>query len=203
MKKRMIALLLAAAALTGLLAGCSTGKEDKLFTTGYWDGDHFDSPFMELRFTLPEGWTAADKDELTEMGAAADKLLDLQRGGSGEDPEQVYHYELSVKDPETGAGVLILVHTYNMNAGDYATGLQDGAKAEGATYTAGEVQNLELAGRRYLMVPLTMTGQDAPYQRQYVRKEGKNLINVMLFTPDEGDESFQVLEGCFTSLSGT
>lgn len=202
MKKRTAALLLLAVVLAGLLSGCGNlGKEKKLFSPGYWDENHFDSPFMNLSFALPEGWVAAGADELSELSAAADKALDLQRGGAGEAPASVYHYELSAKDPETGRGVLILVHDYGMSTTDYASGLQNGAKAEGATYSAGDTLNLDLAGRRFLVIPLTMEGQEAPYQRQYVRKEGDNLINVMMFTPEEGKDAFTELEGYFTKLS--
>lgn len=201
MKKRTVALLLLSAVLAGLLSGCGNlGKEKKLFSPGYWVEDHFDSPFMNLSFTMPEGWVAADADELAEMSAAANEALDLQRGGTGENPASVYHYELSAKDPDTGKGVLILVHDYGMSTTDYASGLQNGAKAEGATYTAGDTMNLDLAGRRFLVIPLTMADQDAPYQRQYVRKEGDNLINVMMFTPEEGKDAFAELEGYFTKL---
>lgn len=202
MKKRTVALLLLSAVLAGLLSGCGNlGKEKKLFSPGYWTENHFDSPFMNLRFTLPEGWVAAQADELAEMSAAADKALDIQRGGSGETPASVYHYELSAKDPATGTGVLILVHDYGMSTTDYAAGLQNGAKSEGAAYTAGDTLNLDLAGRRFLVLPLTMEGQQAPYQRQYVRKEGDNLINVMMFTPDDGKDAFDELEVLFTKLS--
>lgn len=202
MKKRTVALLLLSAMLLGLLSGCGNlGKEKKLYSPGYWEENHFDSPFMNLRFTLPEGWETADADTLSDMSAAADKALDIQRGGTGTSPASVYHYELSAKDPQTGAGVLVLVHDYSMSTTDYASGLQNGAKAEGATYTAGDTLNLDLAGRRFLVIPLTMPEQEAPYQRQYVRKEGDNLINVMLFTPVEGKEAFTELEGYFSKFS--
>lgn len=202
MKKRTVALLLLTTALAGLLSGCSSlGKEKKLFSPGSWNENHYVSAFMGLRFILPENWVAADADELSNMSAAADRALDLQRGGTGEDPASVYHYELSAKDPETGAGVLVLVHDYSMSTSDYASGLQDGAKAEGATYTVGSTKYLDLAGRSFLVIPLTMEGQEAPYQRQYVRKEGDNLINIMLFTPDSDGDAFTELESLFSEFT--
>ena len=123
------------------------------------------------------------------MSAAADKALDLQKGGNGEHPESIYHYELSAKDPETGAGVLVLVNAYSASATDYTSGLQKGAEAEGASYTVGSTETVTLAGRRYLMVPLAMEGQETPYQRQYVRKDGDYLITVMLFAPTDSAEA--------------
>lgn len=203
MKKRTVALCLLAALLAGLLSGCGGlgGRDSKSYFAGVWNGDHYDSAFMDLRFTLPEGWTASSEEELSDMSAAADRALDLQAGGNGENPKSFYHYELSAKDPETGAGVLVMVSTYTLSTTDYISSLQEGAKAEGAAYTAGDSLNLDLAGRRFLAISLTMEGQEAPYQRQYVRKEGDNLINVMLFTPDDGKEAFATLEGLFTKLS--
>lgn len=201
MKRRTVALILLCAALLGLLTGCIGGGGQMPFTTGSWTGDHFDSAFMDLRFTLPEGWVAEDEDTLDEMSAAADQLLDLQKGGAGENPQSVYHYELSAKDPETGAGVLILVQSYTTDATNYIKGLQDGAKAEGAAYTTGDSLTLELAGHFYLVLSLTMEGQDTPYQRQYVRKDGDYLINIMMFTPDAGADAFDELEALFVQLS--
>ena len=62
---------------------------------------------------------------------------------------------------------------------------------------------MTLAGRRYLMVPLAMEGQETPYQRQYVRKDGDYLITVMLFAPTDSAEAFTEMEGFFTQLSGS
>ena len=200
--KRRIAPLLLLSILVGLLSGCSgQGASDMPFTAGAWSGDHYDSAFLDLRFTLPEGWDASGADQLADMSAAADKALDLQKGGTGEHPESIYHYELSAKDPETGAGVLVLVNAYSASATDYTSGLQKGAEAEGASYTVGSTETVTLAGRRYLMVPLTMEGQETPYQRQYVRKDGDYLITVMLFAPTDSAEAFTEMEGFFTQLS--
>ena len=134
------------------------------------------------------------------MSAEADKLLDQQRGGDGSAPASVYHYELSAKDPETGSGVLILVQSYNGNANDYIDGLAQGAELEGANYTVGDTTTVQLAGHPYLLVPLTMEEQDTPYQRQYLRKQGDYLINIMLFSSQEGSDAFAALEAHFSEM---
>ena len=85
--KRRIAPLLLLSILVGLLSGClGQGASDMPFTAGAWSGDHYDSAFLDLRFTLPEGWEASGADQLADMSAAADKALDLQKGGTGEHP---------------------------------------------------------------------------------------------------------------------
>ena len=200
MKKRTIAVALLLAAAVGLLSGCSS-EEEIFYSPGYWRDDTYYSAFLGLRFTLPEGWEAADEDTLSQMSTDADRILDMQRGGDGENPDSVYHYELSATDPETGAGILALVQETSTNADTYLEGLQSGAEMEGATYTTGDVLHLELAGRRYLVLPLTMEGETAPYQRQYARKYGDYLILIMLFTPDEETIPFSTLEGYLSSLS--
>lgn len=130
--KRRIAPLLLLSILVGLLSGCAgQGASDMPFTAGAWSGDHYDSAFLDLRFTLPEGWDASGADQLADMSAAADKALDLQKGGNGEHPESIYHYELSAKDPETGAGVLVLVNAYSASATDYTSGLPEGGGGRG------------------------------------------------------------------------
>ena len=54
--KRRIAPLLLLSILVGLLSGCAgQGASDMPFTAGAWSGDHYDSAFLDLRFTLPEG----------------------------------------------------------------------------------------------------------------------------------------------------
>lgn len=192
MKKRTIALLLLTALLGVLLTSCSEDKRN-YYSPGYWSNSTFYDAFVDLRFTLPQGWEATSQEDLDAMSAEADKALDIQRGGTGEDPASVYHYELSAKDTETGNGILILVQSYSGNANDYIDGLEAGAELEGATYSVGTTSTVQLPGHAYLMVPLTMEGQDTPYQRQYLRKQGDYLINIMLFSTTEDDAAFSSL----------
>ncbi|MCC2258161.1 hypothetical protein AAAT94_10315 [Intestinimonas aquisgranensis] len=192
MKKRTIALLLLTALLGVLLTSCSEDKRN-YYSPGYWRDSIFYDAFVDLRFTLPQGWEATSQENLDAMSAEADKALDIQRGGTGEDPASVYHYELSAKDTETGNGILILVQSYSGNANDYIDGLKSGAELEGATYSVGSTSTVQLPGHAYLMVPLTMEGQDTPYQRQYLRKQGDYLINIMLFSTTEDDAAFSSL----------
>lgn len=199
MKKRTIALLLLTALLGVLLTSCSEDKRN-YYSPGYWRDSIFYDAFVDLRFTLPQGWEATSQEDLDAMSAEADKALDLQRGGTGEDPASVYHYELSAKDTETGNGILILVQSYSGNANDYIDGLEAGAELEGATYSVGTSVTVQLPGHAYIMVPLTMEGQDTPYQRQYLRKQGDYLINIMLFSTTEDDDAFSALEATFSEM---
>lgn len=199
MKKRTIALLLLTALLGVLLTSCSEDKRNH-YSPGYWRDSIFYDAFVDLRFTLPQGWEATSQEDLDAMSAEADKALDIQRGGTGEDPASVYHYELSAKDTETGNGILILVQSYSGNANDYIDGLEAGAELEGATYSVGTTSTVQLPGHAYLMVPLTMEGQDTPYQRQYLRKQGDYLINIMLFSTTEDDEAFSSLLATFSEM---
>ena len=199
MKKRTIALLLLTALLGVLLTSCSEDKRN-YYSPGYWRDSIFYDAFVDLRFTLPQGWEATSQEDLDAMSAEADKALDIQRGGTGEDPASVYHYELSVKDTETGNGILILVQSYSGNANDYIDGLKSGAELEGATYSVGSTSTVQLPGHAYLMVPLTMEGQDTPYQRQYLRKQGDYLINIMFFSTTEDEAAFSALEATLSEM---
>ena len=199
MKKRTIALLLLTALLGVLLTSCSEDKRN-YYSPGYWRDSIFYDAFVDLRFTLPQGWEATSQEDLDAMSAGADKALDIQRGGTGEDPASVYHYELSAKDTETGNGILILVQSYSGNANDYIDGLKSGAELEGATYSVGSTSTVQLPGHAYLMVPLTMEGQDTPYQRQYLRKQGDYLINIMFFSTTEDEAAFSALEATLSEM---
>ena len=199
MKKRTIALLLLTALLGVLLTSCSEDKRN-YYSPGYWRDSIFYDAFVDLRFTLPQGWEATSQENLDAMSAEADKALDIQRGGTGEDPASVYHYELSAKDTETGNGILILVQSYSGNANDYIDGLKSGAELEGATYSVGSTSTVQLPGHAYLMVPLTMEGQDTPYQRQYLRKQGDYLINIMFFSTTEDEAAFSALEATLSEM---
>lgn len=199
MKKRTIALLLLTALLGVLLTSCSEDKRN-YYSPGYWRDSIFYDAFVDLRFTLPQGWEATSQEDLDAMSAEADKALNIQRGGTGEDPASVYHYELSAKDTETGNGILILVQSYSGNANDYIDGLKSGAELEGATYSVGSTSTVQLPGHAYLMVPLTMEGQDTPYQRQYLRKQGDYLINIMFFSTTEDEAAFSALEATLSEM---
>lgn len=199
MKKRTIALLLLTALLGILLTSCGEDERNH-YSPGYWRDNVFYDAFVDLRFTLPDGWEATSQEDLDAMSAEADKMLDTQRGGTGEDPASVYHYELSAKDPSTGNGILILVQSYSGNANDYIDGLEAGAELEGATYSVGTTVTVQLPGHAYLMVPLTMESQDTPYQRQYLRKQGDYLINIMLFSSQEGEDAFSALVAQLSEL---
>ena len=199
MKKRTIALLLLTALLGTLLTGCDEDERNH-YSPGYWRDNVFYDAFVDLCFSLPEGWTSTGQQELEAMSAQADKALDLQRGGTGEDPASVYHYELSASDPATGSGILILVQSYSGNANDYIDGLEAGAELEGSAYSVGATSTVHLPGHAYLMVPLTMEGQDAPYQRQYLRKQGDYLINIMFFSAQEDEAAFSALAATLSEL---
>lgn len=199
MKKRTIALLLLSALLGVLLTGCSENERNH-YSPGYWRDNVFYDAFVDLRFTLPQGWEATSQEELDAMSAEADKALDIQRGGTGEDPDSVYHYELSARDTETGNGILILVQSYSGDATTYIDGLEAGAELEGSTYSVGSTTTVQLPGHAYLRVPLTMEGQDTPYQRQYLRKQGDYLINIMLFSTTADDAAFSALEATFSEM---
>lgn len=199
MKKRTIALLLLTALLGVLLTSCSEDKRN-YYSPGYWRDSIFYDAFVDLRFTLPQGWEATSQEDLDAMSAEADKALDIQRGGTGENPNSVYHYELSAKDTETGNGILILVQSYSGNANDYIDGLKAGSELEGATYSVGTTSTVQLPGHAYLMVPLTMEGQDTPYQRQYLRKQGDYLINIMFFSTTEDEAAFSALEATLSEM---
>ena len=77
---------------------------------------------------------------------------------------------------------------------------ETGAELEGATYSVGTTVTVQLPGHAYLMVPLTMEGQDTPYQRQYLRKQGDYLINIMLFSSQEGEDAFSALVAQLSEL---
>ena len=199
MKKRTIALLLLTALLGILLTSCGEDEHNH-YSPGYWRDNVFYDAFVDLRFTLPDGWEATSQEDLDAMSAEADKALDIQRGGTGENPDSVYHYELSAKDSETGNGILILVQNYSGNANDYIDGLKAGAELEGSAYSVGTTSTVQLPGHAYLMVPLTMEGQDTPYQRQYLRKSEDYLIYLMMFSTQADDAVFAGLEATFSEM---
>ena len=64
----------------------------------------------------------------------------------------------------------------------------------------GSTATVQLAGHPYLMVPLTMEGQDAPYQRQYLRKSEDYLIYLMMFSTQADDAVFAGLEATFSEM---
>ena len=104
MYKRLIALVLAAAMLTALLAGCgSSGKEtnnpgqnnpvqtqpvqtdpvqtepaQKVDYTGFTDGDQYHNPHFGISFTAASGWYICDEAQLAELNSiTADIYGDL------------------------------------------------------------------------------------------------------------------------------
>ena len=57
MKKRTIALLLLTALLGILLTSCGEDERNH-YSPGYWRDNVFYDAFVDLRFTLPDGWEA-------------------------------------------------------------------------------------------------------------------------------------------------
>ena len=79
MKKRTIALLLLTALLGILLTSCGEDERNH-YSPGYWRDNVFYDAFVDLRFTLPDGWEATSQEDLDAMLSSGRSAAPVPKG---------------------------------------------------------------------------------------------------------------------------
>ncbi len=211
---KALSVLLAAALLTALLASCgdapppaqdtptplptaapapseTPAPEQKAFSRGRIEGRVYESDFLSLRFTAPEGWRFASDGELAQrMGLSLDVVGEDVFGDAAElaktIAEQAVVCDMAAEAPDGSAGVFLSVEdleaTGNLLLSDEQCAALLRAQLLSLTdlrYEAGEPETGSLAGKPCvtLLARLPDFGME---QRFYLLREGSRMAQISL-----------------------
>ena len=209
---KALSVLLAAALLTALLCACGdvpaaqetptpqpaaapapseTPAPEKAFSRGRIEGQVYESGFLSLRFTAPEGWRFVDDEELSQrMGLSLDIVGEDVFGDAAERAktiaEQAVVCDMAADAPDGSASVFLTVEDLEAAGNAALTDEQYAALLRAQLmsltdlrYEAGDPEPSSLAGRPCvtLLARLPDFGME---QRFYLLREGKCMAQISL-----------------------
>lgn len=174
MKKKILALMVAM--VTVLMTACGGAS----YTPGVFTETGFESEFLGLRFTTPDGFALATEEELSEMmGMSLDNLenvSDLQKKYA----ELVTIYEMMVTDETGTVNAQIILEKTGVSVGTYMDAFtsQLAESMQGMNVTLDEdSEEVEFAGATYTKLSADIESYGIILtQDYYFRKVGDRMM---------------------------
>lgn len=186
----------------------SPAAEEKVFSRGRIEGQVYESGFLGLRFTAPEGWTFAADGELAQrMGLSMDIVGEDVFGDAAARAEaiaqQAVVYDMAACAPDSSANVLISVEdpevagSAALSEEEYAALLrQQLLSLTDLRYETEEPARGTLAGRPCAVLTAFLRDYGMT-QRFYLLREGRYMVSVVLTGTEnalpDADELFSAL----------
>jgi ABC-type glycerol-3-phosphate transport system substrate-binding protein len=196
MKKKMI-IAIVVVLLVAMLAGCGGDANGaKKLVRGSWAGDTYTNEYLNLTFTMPEGWSSMSDEQLaTLMGLSADNLAAAGVEVNKEMLELMTIVDMQAQDPMTGNNVLVNIENIGKMAKNVVSeedyiDLTREQLEEAYGYTFSDYTTETVAGETYTMAKgeVTMSGI-AMSQYFYVRKVDKYMLAIIVTVVDGSDVS--------------
>ena len=207
MKKdlKKLFLLLIVTVLVITLAGCGKSKNnennEEEISAGVWNGNVYTNEFLDIKYTIPEGWTYSSKEELADlMNISLDFVSDITNNSEykKELAKQVTVYYLTASNPNTGDNVQVVSEKTVMDVTEeyYINNLTEQfTKMEAIKYEILDSSSEKLGKYDYKTITIKASDYNI-YQRVYVRKSGKYIINIII-TSTKGLDSLKEMANSF------
>jgi len=173
-------------------------------TFGLWDGTTFSNEWLNMKFSFPEGSTAASTDVIKQnMGASANGVTINPGDNSGSiegTPTMVYD-GLIVLD-EQGSNLQILYITASslgigMTPENYLATLK--TQFESTNYVCNDVETVDIAGQSFYKLPMTYADDSVEqtiHQDYYCMQKESYFVNfIVSYFSDTTDTIDQVIAG--------
>lgn len=162
------------------------------FARGAWDGDTYANDYLDLAFTLPDGWVAATDEEIANAMQLGSDMLTEEQKFTNDMAKQKSVYEMMAAQDGGGPNLLMMLENLSMTIGGTAYDEQryaDVLTEQFSQLTSMKValkdtSEAELAGRTYLRV-------------DYDVNDGAMTITYFLRRMDK-----YMLALCFTGVTG-
>lgn len=216
--KKVLVLLLALTMTLSLLAGCSkepisggdpqnSGSQSepevpKSYAPGVWDGDVYTSEFLQMKYTLPEGWTASTPEELIAQAESdGNPPTDKQREGDFSDAEAIYELSVTSDDGSALMSVMVMNLSLNpinklINEKDMFEGMVDGLTEQfgEVDIVPGDVFDQVIGGKDFRVLPISFA-DGVMTQWNAICFDGDYLYMVTLVVIGDAMEPASVLTG--------
>lgn len=209
--KKLLAIVLMATAVTFTACGGdskeagstaeATKEEKKEYAPGKVTDTGYESEFLGLRFTTPEGFTLTAGEELNSlMGEAADAIDDQMNEAQKKAAELAVVYEMMVMN-ETGANATIALEKTSASVDEYVKSFKSQASElaiQGMSLKIeGDAEEVELAGAAYTKLAGCVEAENMNIKQDYYfRKVGDRMMYITVINVND-DAGVEALMGGF------
>ncbi|MCL2254146.1 MAG: hypothetical protein FWC09_06845 [Lachnospiraceae bacterium] len=194
--KKLVSMLLAVTLCVTVLIGCSS--DDNKYEKGILSENSFESKFLDLRFTLPEGYIMATEADIKEMIAA-----DNENVAQGKIDYALLStvYEMMASHVTNNPNVIVMSEKLtfsNMTIEQYFEASAKQLTEMGVT-SVSAIQDTTLAGNTFQKMTAVIEAYGMSMYQDYVlRKQGNRVIGfVFTYTSDTKSE-VEALADAFT-----
>lgn len=205
MKKLRGSLLVLMLVVITMFSGCN--KKEQQYTKGTINGNTYESEFLNLKFTMPEGYTMFDEDTLDEYVQFASDVIYKDKDQQIIDyAEAVTVYEMmcaeaTVNSPNASIFLENLLGK-DVSLDDYVETSKQQLQDSGLEYTFGDIKkDVELAGEKYAVLDCigNYAGQEI-LQQLYIRQVGNRMMLLTITYTEDTAEGKDTLLAGFTAL---
>lgn len=191
-KKRIIAGVLLI--VTMVLSGCGKGSN---FEVGAWNENVFENDWINMAFEIPEDWTIATDEEISEISGIGAEIISEIKGTNKEALEAVADlktvYAFMVSEPQGRVNAQLVYENLALTLGgkkytekEYLdVVLETVLQQQEAGYTIQEETQVELGDKKFQCVKLSAY-EGLLFQEYYCYKMDKYMISfVVTYSPEE------------------
>ena len=207
MKKLRGSLLVLMLVVVTMFSGCNKESSKKEYSRGIIKDDTYESEYLNLKFTTPEGYTMITEDVLNQYVQFASEIVYKDKDQKVIDYSKAVNvYEMMCAEATINTpNVNIVIENLlgrEISIDDYIEASKEQLLATGIEYTFSETtKEVELAGEKYTVLDCigNYNGQEL-LQQMYVRKvDNRMLILTITYTEDTAEGKDTLLAG-FTAL---
>lgn len=208
MKKLRGSLLVLMLVVITMFSGCSKKESSKqVYSKGVIKENTYESKFLNLKFTTPEGYTMFTEDDLNQYVQFAEGIVYKDKDQKVIDySKAVTVYEMMCAEATINSpNVNIVIENLlgrEVSVDDYIESSKQQLLATGIEYTFGDTtKDVELAGEKYTVLDCVgnYAGQEL-LQQMYIRQVGNRmLLLTVTYTEDTAEGKDTLLAG-FTAL---
>lgn len=190
--KLRASLLLVMLLVVTMLSGCNKKATEKEYEKGIIKDDGYESEYLNIKFTTPEGYSMLSEDVLNEYIQFTSEIIYTDKDQTKIDyAKAVNVYEMMcVEEVTNSPNINIVVENLlgrKISVADYIEASKQQLQATGIEYTFGDItEDVELAGEKYTLLECVgnYAGQEV-LQEMYIRKVGgRMMILSITYTED-------------------
>lgn len=194
-----------------ILCGCESkvseklsAKNDKNISFGTWNDNTYTNDFLEVSYTLPDGWTKQTDEEILKTMELGSELMNDKGELTKKLADLTSVTYLIATDPLTGNNAILMSEKPligNVSLDKYVESLKNNLKElESIDYEIGKETKEVINDLKYSTLELTAKYNDVVINQKYfVRKNGKYFISTII-TSTTGTDNISNIISNFKKL---
>ena len=160
-------------------------RNDKKISLGSWNENIYTNDFLNVKYTMSEGWTRHSDEEIANMMDIGTEYLNDDQKVYAKIAELTSVTYLMASDDSTGSNVILMSErqlTNKIKIETYINSLKNNlSKNETLSYEIGETNKVSVNNIEYTVLDAkaSMNGVTV-YQKYYIRKQDKYFISIVI-----------------------